>query len=608
MPIFEQNFNRNEEENFRKDIGTIGMPTSTTDTVPSDNPKAPSNAIPSSGAPNLPSAAPAQNQTSTSGTAGQAPTGNVDTGERGVLPEEYGGAADPNATVPLTPEQQAEKDAADEARRISLLSEAEEDAAKEASRVERQEAARATNAEIATGATEYLATNNLNNEYTSEDIFLRNEDGTPKVDPVTGQPLVRPDLQSGDAVVMPRTEMGPASFASASEAQAFLAEFTEGRAVTAEDHTDIQAAKDVIVRDYEASLIPLDEIGKALEALEDTAPMEAATTISHMNKLLEGMEQGTVPLWARPAVTKVEQALAGRGIAASSIGRDSLFNAIIGAALPIAQADAAFEQDANKTNFNARAQAILSDSAQDFAARQFNATSINQRNQFLSNLQAQVDGQNAARKDNMAQFNSQQRNAMSQFNTAQLNEMEKLNTSERNATARSNAAAQTSVSQSNASNATNVAMANAQAANQLAMHQGTLDAQREEFNTKNANIIAQADVAWRRQLNTAETAGINAANQANVSNAFNLTTAAQQNIWQEARDEAHWAETANENMIARKHEGQMRILLASEASAAADRQAGIVADANDPWNQAKDKLVSEGIDYAFDWLFKKKET
>ena len=496
------------------------------------------------------------------GQDGGAPTGDTTTGD--------------TPTVPMTDEE------------------------KETDRVARLNAARATNDSIANDASGYLAQNNLLNEYTAEDIFLRNPDGSTKNDPVTGEPLVRPDLKSADQVVQPRTDIGPASFASASSAQAFLAEFTAGKAVTAEDHADIQAAKDVIVQDYEASLIPLEEVGKSLEKLQDTEPMAAASTAKHMNDLLAGMEAGTVPMWARPAVTKVEQALAGRGISASSIGRDSLFNAIIGAALPIAQADASFEQDANKTNFNAKAQMILSDSSQKFAARQFNATSINQRNQFLSGLQAQVDGQNAARKDNMAQFNSAQRNDISKFNTSQLNEMEKLNTSERNTTARSNAANQTQVAVSNAQMATQVAMANSQAANQMAQHQGTLDAQREEFNTKNANIIAQADVAWRRGLNTAETAGINAANQANVSNAFNLTTQAQQNIWNESRDAAHWAETANENMIARKHEGAMRILLASEASSAAAAQAkeGKV----DPWEAAKDKLVQKGIDSAIDWL------
>ena len=59
-----------------------------------------------------------------------------------------------------------------------------------------------------------------------------------------------------------------------------------------------------------------------------------------MSSLLEGIEDGEIPAWARPAVSKVEELLAQRGLSASSVGRDNLFNAIIQSALPIAQSNA----------------------------------------------------------------------------------------------------------------------------------------------------------------------------------------------------------------------------------------------------------------------------
>ena len=67
---------------------------------------------------------------------------------------------------------------------------------------------------------------------------------------------------------------------------------------------------------------------------------EEALVSTQINGLLEGMEDGEIPVWARPAVAQVEQMLAKRGMSASTVGRDSLFNSIIQAAMPIAQSNA----------------------------------------------------------------------------------------------------------------------------------------------------------------------------------------------------------------------------------------------------------------------------
>jgi hypothetical protein len=48
------------------------------------------------------------------------------------------------------------------------------------------------------------------------------------------------------------------------------------------------------------------------------------------------------------------------------------------------------------------------------------------------------------------------------------------------------------------------------------------------------------NVNWRRNLNTANTAGQNAVNQANAMNAFNLSNQALSFMWQEMRDSAKW--------------------------------------------------------------------
>jgi hypothetical protein len=209
-----------------------------------------------------------------------------------------------------------------------------------------------------------------------------------------------------------------------------------------------------------------------------------------------------------------------------------LFNAIIQAAMPIAQQDATFEQDAAKTNYNAKVQAVLSDVNMEFAAKQFNANSINQTNQFRAQLSAQVEMQNAARKDAMAQFNVSEINKTEMFNVGN-----KLQNSQFNATQ----------------------------VNAMTQLSAQLTAQRDQFNAQMSSQLEQSNVNWRRQVNTANTAGINAVNQANVQNAFNLSNQALTFLWQEMRDKAHWEFQASESEKDRKNQLEAT-LLANEAA------------------------------------------
>ena len=68
-------------------------------------------------------------------------------------------------------------------------------------------------------------------------------------------------------------------------------------------------------------------------------PEEALVNVQ-LDALLSGMDSGEIPAFARPAVAAVNQLMAQRGLDVSTVGRDQLFNAIISAALPIAQSNA----------------------------------------------------------------------------------------------------------------------------------------------------------------------------------------------------------------------------------------------------------------------------
>ena len=176
-------------------------------------------------------------------------------------------------------------------------------------------------------------------------------------------------------------------------------------------------------------------------------------------------------------------------------------------------------QQANVLKAQQQQQSLLSNQSASNAASQFNATSENQVNQFMLSLKAQTD-----------QYNAQQMNAMNQFN----------------ATAANAAAARET------QNAVEIAKNNANLALQVDQFSSQQVFQREQFNTQNATAIAQSNVAWRRQANTADTAAINAVNQQNAQNAFALSSQALNNLWQELRDEADFAFKAYDNDEQRK--------------------------------------------------------
>jgi|TARA_R110000823_G_scaffold1492_3_gene5781 hypothetical protein len=68
-------------------------------------------------------------------------------------------------------------------------------------------------------------------------------------------------------------------------------------------------------------------------------PKEALVS-TQMASLFEGMQEGKIPLWAKPATDAVEATLAARGLSASTVGRDSLTAVLVGEAFKIADSNA----------------------------------------------------------------------------------------------------------------------------------------------------------------------------------------------------------------------------------------------------------------------------
>ena len=284
-------------------------------------------------------------------------------------------------------------------------------------------------------------------------------------------------------------------------------------------------------------------------AVAEAGAITSAATVQGQLANLSGdlqtaINAGTqLPEWARGTALATHAAMAQRGMSASTMYQEALAEGLLRAALPIAQADAetykqmifanlsnrqqsaitnaqnyltmdmanlSNTQQTSLSNINHRQNTILSDQAALNAAAQFNATSNNQVNEFFTGLSSNIAVQNAQRTD-----------AMAQYNTAEANKLSAVN------------------------------------------------AQRDQFNVQNQQVIDQSNVAWRRATNTANTAATNATNQTNAQNKLELSNFALSALWQQWRDEAAWVQSASENAESRNHNVAMAAL---ERAAAFDLQ------------------------------------
>ena len=156
--------------------------------------------------------------------------------------------------------------------------------------------------------------------------------------------------------------------------------------------------------DPEALELELTKLTDKERGLIEGLPQEALVS-TQINSLLEGIEEGEIPAWARPAVSAVEQVLAQRGLSASTVGRDNLFNAIIQSAVPIAQSNAQALQASIGQERDIEARVSLQDA-------QFRQQAALQNAQNIFSL-------------DIAQFNADQQTALSNskfFQTISLTE------------------------------------------------------------------------------------------------------------------------------------------------------------------------------------------
>ena len=131
------------------------------------------------------------------------------------------------------------------------------------------------------------------------------------------------------------------------------------------------AVAEAIISDPATVTAQIDNEDVTVQAAVAALPTEALVS-SQMETLLAGMEDGETPIWARPAVASVQEMMAQRGLDVSTVARDSLFNAIIQTALPMAQSNAQALQQRATQNLSNQQQANLQLSQQDMQRRMAN--------------------------------------------------------------------------------------------------------------------------------------------------------------------------------------------------------------------------------------------
>jgi len=251
-----------------------------------------------------------------------------------------------------------------------------------------------------------------------------------------------------------------------------------------------------------------------VQAAVAALPTEALVS-SQMENLLGGLESGTIPAWAKPAVSAVNQGLARRGLSVSTVGRDSLFNAIIQSALPMAQSNATALQTRAAQNLSNQQQANLAEATQEQQLR-------------LQNL---ANRQTAASQT--AQMSQQMKVMQSQFRqdavmtTAQQQQQVRLqNLANRQQAAVVNTENQQQMNMANLSNEQQTEMANLQVEAERAGADQNAENQRRmaemqvaaDFLAKNAGFKQQMELANLTNDQQMRLANLSAQNQASADN------------------------------------------------------------------------------------------
>ena len=213
-------------------------------------------------------------------------------------------------------------------------------------------------------------------------------------------------------------------------------------------------------------------------------PQEALVSVQ-MENLLAGMEDGKTPAWARPAVAAIEQQMAQRGLSASTVGRDALFNAIIQSALPMAQSNAQALQQRAQQNLSNEQQANLASAQNTMTVRMQNLANRQTAASQTASMAQEIQVQKGTFKQQAAMTSAQQK---------QQTELANLQTRQQKAQQESAQRQQAAVSELSANAQMDLANLQAESARVGKDMDAESAGRLTKYNAQIAKIMRQADL------------------------------------------------------------------------------------------------------------------
>ena len=281
---------------------------------------------------------------------------------------------------------------------------------------------------------------------------------------------------------------------------------------------------------------------------------ERATVQFQLGQLFKSFEDGSPPPpWAAPAVRNVGAMMAQRGLGASSMAAAAISQAIMESGVPIAAQDANKYATIQLQSLNNKQQATLQNAATYAAMDKANLDA--RTTAAVSNARAflQIDSQNLTNEQQLKTIDLQsqfqklftdqaQENAARQFNAKSQLQVDQFFTE-----------LDTQVQNANSSRLAAMDQFNTDQVNASTRYYSKLNDARDQFNTQNETLIQQSNAVWRRNINTSNTAEENNANRTNALNLLGITQTSMDKLWQRYRDEAGWMINISENAAQRAH-------------------------------------------------------
>ena len=243
---------------------------------------------------------------------------------------------------------------------------------------------------------------------------------------------------------------------------------------------------------------------------------EEALVSNQLDSLLKGMENGDIPTWASPAVAAVEQMLARRGLEASSVGRDNLFNAIIQSAVPLAQSNAQAIQASVAQTRDIESREELANAQMKQQTAMQNASNVFQMDmaQFSADQQTTLSNSKFLQTVSLAEASSDQQAAIQNALILSQTNMQQASLVQQSAI--SNAKTFLTMDQTNLSNKQQAAMVTTQYQQQTLLSDQSAQNAASQFNATSENQTNQFMAGLATQVNQYNASALNQAKQINA--------------------------------------------------------------------------------------------